>query len=120
MEMFTYVRRIRDLTKMIDRVNARIADLDKDIEHARRHVILFNKKYKRLELEVFEASKTDMCKYKLSLMYTKLLSWQKEQEERAGQFDFLNREHTGQTIKKLQYEHELETLKEITEGSGEK
>jgi predicted RNase H-like nuclease (RuvC/YqgF family) len=118
MRIKNFEKRIMEIQSSLLRVNEYIKELDRDIEKARVIVIGVTEKYNKIEAEVLTAKDTD--KYKLSIMYQNYLDWQIELTEVGNDFDELNRQHIEKMIRKLQYEHELQTLKEITEGSGGK
>lgn len=116
MRIKNFEKRIMEIQSSLLRINEYIKELDKDIEKARVIVIGVTEKYNKIEMEVLTAKDTD--KYKLSIMYQNLLDWQIELTEVGNDFDELNRQRIEKMIRKLQYEHELQALKEITEGSG--
>jgi hypothetical protein len=118
MRIKNFEKRIMEIQSSLLRVNEYIKELDRDIEKARVIVIGVTEKYNKIEAEVLTAKDTD--KYKLSIMYQNYLDWQIELTEVGNDFDELNRQRIEKVIQKLQYEHELQVLKEITEGSGGK
>lgn len=116
MTMYTFEKRIMEVEHSINRLNEIIAHLEKDIEDARKVVITRNEKYQKIETDTLFTKEQD--KYKLSLMYQRLLEWHNKIVSAGEDFDGLNKTCLEKKIRKLQYEHELKKLKELVEGSG--
>lgn len=119
MRITSYEERIMQVKGSIKRLDEVIAHLNKDIEKIRGEMIKTIKIYEKLEIETLNAAETDICKYKLSLMYRKMLDWQIRVTNIGEDFDGMNKTMIEKTISKLQYEHELKELKEMPEGSGD-
>jgi predicted RNase H-like nuclease (RuvC/YqgF family) len=115
--MYDFAKRIEEVQGIIKRYSEIIKELEKDIEKSRVEIVKLNEEYTKFERGTL-AARNDISKYKLSLMYEKLLRLHADLFNAGNRFDELNRQHIQKTIKLCQYEYQLEKLKELVEGSG--